>query len=1166
MSANQLIDLLEEQGLLDPDVIIELRRNVAQSKTRLTTESLAKLLVENGQLTRFQATRLVGQIQEATQSDSESPRVFSNPLSPPIKHPSSTNDELDLLPDDSETAGEKTDPKQPIEAKLIPQDEIIEAIVIVEAEELVEAEEVTAAKASPTKKKRAPTRGADAFGGTGFDTGSVSEEAFVKPVKIAAPKGNAWDSFRIWGVGFFLCVLLAALAWLVYWVLSGSSSQFYAQATEAYEARDYEVAIELFGSFAKKFPKEDKASAAKSFAAIATIRNASDQLGNPGLAIEKAEVILPTIVNEPSMSDAGIRSDLASALVSVAEKLLQQADNAKSTEDRKAFIAKLDKHLEMMRNPQYIPNANRVTNESRIKTIDEERERILRDVQRAEDLVAAIEKMETAIKSADVDGAYQARRTVTRKYPQLELEPKLLALLQEATSLQQQAVKPAATSPSTVDPKSNTLIGRTLLLYKRNGTKVNVAPETILFIKAKGAIYGLRGTDGEVLWRRNADWDAVSEPIRLSNDPASDCLITIPSQNRMLRMSAQDGSSVWELDFGNRILLPLVDGDTIFVATENGAAYAVDATTGQSKWGKQVPQKLGVGLGGSNKSARYLVGDHSNIYGLSRNDGSCVEVFFSGHAPGTIAVPPVYALGQLIVFQNVSAGSALIRLLKADEKTGKLEVAQAAIPLKGHVVVPPSLDGRRLVVMTDLGETIAFDVEPASTGDKLNRIANIVASEIKPKVAWPLVVGNELWIASNRFARFQIQVSKQKLVREWVKEDEDQFTGRPLKMEDFIVHSRTVRGTQGVRVSATKADTGEAVWESDLGVPAIAIQSLASGGISVVNSQAALYTIDATSLAAGKPLNANENPGRNLRSMQFSNPTPLPNGRLAMFNTKIGNNVALLDPSAPAGSNLKVYSLQITSGVPSTEPLALGPSLLIPLDNSQLAYIDPSNGKSLSPQFQPALTAGVNTQWLAPVLLSDQQTIVAATNQRTLHRISSKKQLKELSQTSTPLPWVQRLATVGDVVCGVARGDAQDSLEFYNGPDLSKLDASDVDGRVTWGPYAAGEMFLAYSETSGLAAHDTTGKSKWKTAMPQQALVGPPVVQGDDILINSKAGSMFRITAQSGEIKAVIKIGESLSGAPYVFGNALLFPGSEGTLIAIPSSKTQSSSPEVEAL
>lgn len=546
MPANQLIDLLEEQGLLDPEVIAELRRNVSQSKHRITLESLAKLLVENGQLTRFQATRLIAQVQEATGSDTSPTHAFSKPLSPSKKLPTASDDDLDLLPDDLVPPGAKVDPNRPMEAKLI-DDEMVEANAIdIDAEDEVD---VTSDEEPKRTKRKKKSSSSSSEGSLDFDAGMSDESStFVKPVKISGTKANSWDSFRIWGVGFFLSVLLAALAWLVFWVMSGSSSAFYEQAKEAYESRDYQVAIERFSAFAKKFPAEEKASSAKVFAAIATIRQASDQLGDPAKAIDHAEAILPVIVNEPSMSDTGIRSDLASALVSVAEKLLQRADGAKTTEDRKVLIEKLDKHFVLMRNPQYIPNANRIPNESRIKSIEEERERILRDVQRAEDLVAAVEKMKEAITKSDVDAAYQARRTVARKYPQLALEPQLLSLLQEATSLQQQAVKTADQGTVAIDMTTEVAIGKKVLLFKQNGSTASVDPETTLFVKAKGSIYGLRGTDGEVLWRKNVGIESVGEPLRLSNDPAADCLIVIPSQNRLarlgIRMATRFGKSI----------------------------------------------------------------------------------------------------------------------------------------------------------------------------------------------------------------------------------------------------------------------------------------------------------------------------------------------------------------------------------------------------------------------------------------------------------------------------------------------------------------------------------------------------------------------------------------------------------------------------------------------
>ncbi len=62
MLANKFIDLIEAERLLDPEMIEELRRQVSQSGNRLPVETLAKLLVDNEQLTKFQATRLVSQV------------------------------------------------------------------------------------------------------------------------------------------------------------------------------------------------------------------------------------------------------------------------------------------------------------------------------------------------------------------------------------------------------------------------------------------------------------------------------------------------------------------------------------------------------------------------------------------------------------------------------------------------------------------------------------------------------------------------------------------------------------------------------------------------------------------------------------------------------------------------------------------------------------------------------------------------------------------------------------------------------------------------------------------------------------------------------------------------------------------------------------------------
>ena len=62
MLANELIDRLERLGLLDQEIIEALREQLVQGGTRVTPEAVAKLLVDNGHLTRFQATKLIGEL------------------------------------------------------------------------------------------------------------------------------------------------------------------------------------------------------------------------------------------------------------------------------------------------------------------------------------------------------------------------------------------------------------------------------------------------------------------------------------------------------------------------------------------------------------------------------------------------------------------------------------------------------------------------------------------------------------------------------------------------------------------------------------------------------------------------------------------------------------------------------------------------------------------------------------------------------------------------------------------------------------------------------------------------------------------------------------------------------------------------------------------------
>jgi hypothetical protein len=87
MSASKVLDLAVEQGLLDAKVIAELRKQIADSKFVVTPEAIAKILVDHGHLTPFQARKLVLAAWPAGQRRTATPSAAAKILASPAKTP-----------------------------------------------------------------------------------------------------------------------------------------------------------------------------------------------------------------------------------------------------------------------------------------------------------------------------------------------------------------------------------------------------------------------------------------------------------------------------------------------------------------------------------------------------------------------------------------------------------------------------------------------------------------------------------------------------------------------------------------------------------------------------------------------------------------------------------------------------------------------------------------------------------------------------------------------------------------------------------------------------------------------------------------------------------------------------------------------------------------------
>ena len=299
MAASQFIALLESRGLLDPEIIVELNRQVEQSKGRVNPEAIAKLLVENGQLTRFQATKLVTELNETLGSARPDPSMAlrgGRPIEPETVNDHDSVD--DLLPIDVVEA------KKPVEYVEVIEDEV-EAVVV-----------ATASK--PVRKKI-----------MAIDLEDVPRRV-VRDTKVK--KKSSWESFRIIGYGFLVLLLIIVFIPLVGWFLKGSADDAFGLAENAYKSQDYERASKSFADFAKNFASDERASQSRVFSALAKVRHDAEKVSDPAVALKTCQDVLPTITSENALGS--FRSDVTDALLRIAEKFVVKTENTPSISDR----------------------------------------------------------------------------------------------------------------------------------------------------------------------------------------------------------------------------------------------------------------------------------------------------------------------------------------------------------------------------------------------------------------------------------------------------------------------------------------------------------------------------------------------------------------------------------------------------------------------------------------------------------------------------------------------------------------------------------------------------------------------------------------------------------------------------------------------------------------
>lgn len=1203
MLAERFLDELETRGMLESEVLADLRRQVSKMDRGVTPEAIAKLLVDHGHLTKFQATKLVTDVTQPLESKREK-KAKERAVK---KSQVSDEDSLDDNGDD-EIVELVASSGQPVaDAGLTPVEEPSGLTPVDEPAGLTPIED---AGLTPLPDATAggglqPLDAADGLSPLPDAGGLDQLDPMTQPAagaaggtaatEVASAKsanatkntsGGAWGGILIIA-GSGLLLLLLMVGAILYFSLSGGNAQVYFdKGLDSYQSQSYTQSIQDFEAYMEAFPTHKDISRAKVMHGLARIRLVKGKTKPEDAKVRIETVLLgneeegqaalfadeKVLENKEAMTQA--RDELPSLIVDVLDGCGSLAKNAAEISAKEKFVSLYQNTYDgLWGNPDFVPTSKRKVFASRIKLIQEDIDLAKYDISESKELAIALTKIGEAVSDQDTQEAFRVRADFLERYPRKEKDEQLVAATRSIADKERDLVK---IDDQPIQPRTDAAGAeaghRSVLVTNRSGGTVQSAGEDeVVFILAEGTVYGLKASDGKVLWHHSVGFNTTFHPVPVGDEQGADAIVLDSETHELLRMKAATGELVWACPIGEPMNDPVVKYGQIMVTTKTGKVIKVDPASGQAGPVAQLPQNVIAGPGfDKSRPQYYVVGEHSNLYLLSRDTLDCSDVIYIGHKPGTIEVPPTLAVGMLFVPENVAPNRTELHIFRVNVDGVTLERAQKPIRLVGNVVVPPVMVQRRVIFVTDRREIHIFNIDPNNKKEPVTVLASQPASLSSPMVTHVVVRDSTMFIGDRRLAKHEIRLTTSELQTPYIVNEGDAFDGPMHLVGEAVIHQRRPKLGAGMTITAGAIDDeAKPIWTTYLGQPVLsATLNQEAKVIDVLTSGAALFRVTQDDLASGSTLDVpfdSEGSGVGI----FDTVLDMGDGKQALYSTTDQTSVIVYDPRATT-TRLRQTRLNMAGARVGGPAMHFADGLLLPLASGELTVLNYQTGAPKMAAFLPPREPGEVVRWTRPALVQDGKELVIADDKKNLFRVglsppNTPPALKQLATAVMSTGLGDRLAASGDQVYGVLPDPSGDILLRFNKRNLKQEQELPLQGKVFWGPEAVGDLVFVGVQSNNVEAEaseadetsepatqllcfDGTDKPRWQAPLPYGKLAGLPLAEGSNFILASVSGVVWRIAGDTGEELAKLEISESLQGTPVVFGKVLMLPGAGGAL------------------
>ena len=264
-----------------------------------------------------------------------------------------------------------------------------------------------------------------------------------------------------------------------------------------------------------------------------------------------------------------------------------------------------------------------------------------------------------------------------------------------------------------VSADSNDILWRTRVPSEILARPVVYNKSIVLVRTVDGQILGVDIKTGKINWNYSKTIPALT--LRGSSSPilSRSHFYTGLESGRLIAMSPIDGEVAWDMALtvpeGRSEIQRLVDidgkselyGRVLYAASYHGRIAAIDVTRGQIVWARSFSSNTGVSVG---TDAVYSSDDRSHIWALDRNNGA--TLWKQDKLQARSVTRPVIYKDFLVVGDVEGYVHVMSRF------DGHF-VARERVASDG-ILVPPIVDGDRLLVLTRGGYLAAFTIDESA--------------------------------------------------------------------------------------------------------------------------------------------------------------------------------------------------------------------------------------------------------------------------------------------------------------------------------------------------------------------------------------------------------------------------------------------------------------------